>query len=169
MGVYNIYDSMAHCVCLFTIRSIELHALHLNRVLVLFSSETVNDLGVGGRHLAMSLKASATYLNWIMHLRAAACLHCHCTDNWPAKHRVAISHVAEVKTQTGNSCTLLHHWAGLNMTTLPLCWVYLERILFLGWPLPFSTGGLRRTDGRTDKNCQTITVTLRLCFAARVN
>ena len=46
------------------------------------------------RHLAMllyKLKASVTYLNWIMHLRATACLHRHCIDNWPAKHRVAIS------------------------------------------------------------------------------
>ena len=41
--------SMAHCVCLFNIRSI---ALHLNRVLVLFSSESV---GVWERHLTMSL------------------------------------------------------------------------------------------------------------------
>ena len=36
-------------------------------------------------------------LNWIMHLRATACLHCHCTDNWPARHRIVISHVAEVR------------------------------------------------------------------------
>ena len=36
-------------------------------------------LRVGVRHLAMSLyklKASVTYLTWIMHLRAIACLHC---------------------------------------------------------------------------------------------
>ena len=46
--------SMAHCVCLFNIRSIELHTLHLNKVLVLFFSELVHDLGVGGMHLAMS-------------------------------------------------------------------------------------------------------------------
>ena len=37
--------SMAHCVCLFNIRSIELHTLHLNMVMV----ESVHDLGVGGR------------------------------------------------------------------------------------------------------------------------
>ena len=30
-------------------------SLHLNRVLALFSSESVHDLGVGGRHLVMSL------------------------------------------------------------------------------------------------------------------
>ena len=47
--------SMAHYVCLFNIRNIELHTLHLNRVLVLLSSETVHDLGVGERHLAISL------------------------------------------------------------------------------------------------------------------
>ena len=27
----------------------------------------------------------------IMHLRATACLHCHCTDNWPGRHRIVIS------------------------------------------------------------------------------
>ena len=40
-------------------------------------------VGVGGRHLAMSLyklKAFATYLNWIMNFGATACLHCHCID-----------------------------------------------------------------------------------------
>ena len=40
-----------------------------------------------GKHQAMSLyklKASVTYFNWILHLRATACLHCHCIDDWPA-------------------------------------------------------------------------------------
>ena len=46
------------------------------------------------------------------------------------------------------------------MTTLPLCHVYLECAHVL-------TDG--RTDGRTDKNRQTIAVTPRLRFAARVN
>ena len=66
--------SMAHCVCLFNIRSIELSSIYiypapvyLNMVMVLFKSlQSVHDLGVGGRHLAMSLyklKASVTYLN----------------------------------------------------------------------------------------------------------
>ena len=55
------------------------------------------------------------------------------------------------------------------MTTIPLCPVYLKCVLALRRPLPFSTGGLRRMDGRTDKNHQTIAVTLRLCFAARVD
>ena len=74
--------------------------VHLNMVMVLFNWQVSSEsLGVGGRHLAMSLyklKASVSYLNWIMHLRATACLHYHCIDNWPAKHRLAISHVAEV-------------------------------------------------------------------------
>ena len=34
-----------------------------------------------------------SHLNRIMHLRATAYLHCHCS---PARHRMAISHVAEV-------------------------------------------------------------------------
>ena len=48
------------------------------------------------------------------------------------------------------------------MTTIPLC---LECVLSLRRSLPFSIGGL----GRTDKNRRTIAVTLRLRFAARVN
>ena len=36
------------CVCLFNIRSIEVYTLHLNRVLVLFSFESVHDPGEGG-------------------------------------------------------------------------------------------------------------------------
>ena len=57
------------------------------------------------------------------------------------------------------------------MTTIPLC---LECVLSLRRPLPFSTGGLWRTDGRTKiaKRLQQgplIAVTLRLRFAARVN
>ena len=98
------------------------------------------------------LKAYVIYLHWIMHFRATAC---HYIDQ--LKHRMAINHVAEVgamQTQTGNSCTLLCHWAGLNMTTstIPLCWVYLECVLSLRWPLPFNIGGL----GQMDKNRQTI-------------
>ena len=83
--------SMAHCVWLFNIRSIELHTLHLNMVVVGWCY-SLGDLGLEGRHL----KASVIYLNWIMYLRATACLHCHCIDNWPTKHRMAINHVAEV-------------------------------------------------------------------------
>ena len=90
------------------------------------------------------------YLNWIMHLKANACLHCHCIDNWPARHRINGNH----------SCTLLYHWGGLNVTTLPWCLVILRCVLSLKRPLPY---------GRTDKNRQTIAATLRLRFAARVN
>ena len=43
--------SIAHYVCLFNMISgvlnYSVHTLHLNRVLVLFSSETLHDLGVG--------------------------------------------------------------------------------------------------------------------------
>ena len=88
-----------------------------------------------------------------MHLRATACLHCHSIDNWPARHRMA---------------TTAAHWAGLNVTTLPWCLVILRCVLSLRRPLPYGrTDG--RTNGRTDKNRQTIAVTLRLGFAARVN
>ena len=58
--------SMAHCVYLFNIWSIELHTLHLNKVLHgMLSSESVHDRE---RHVAMSLyKLKAlgmrTYLN----------------------------------------------------------------------------------------------------------
>ena len=40
-----------------------------------------------GKAPGYELKASVTYLNWIMHLRATARLyvHCHCIDNWPPK------------------------------------------------------------------------------------
>ena len=62
-------------------------------------------------------------------------------DNWPARHRIVI-----------NSCTPLHHWAGLNMTTIPSCPVYHECVLSVRRPLPFSIGGLRRTDGQKSPN-----------------
>ena len=73
--------SMAHSVHVqyqqSGVRSIELHTLHLNRVLVhgilhilhlnrVLILESVHDLRVGGRHLAMSLyklKASVTHFN----------------------------------------------------------------------------------------------------------
>ena len=86
-------------------------------------------------------------LNWIMHLRATAflftlSLHWQLTSkaqnqscSWGKNH----------ETQMGNSCTvsLLHHWAGFNITTIPLCPVYLECVLSIRRPLP---GGFRRTD-----------------------
>ena len=49
--------------------------------------------------------------------------------------------------QTGNSCTLLHHLAGLNMITIPLC---LECVLSLRRPLSLILA--QETDGWTDKN-----------------
>ena len=60
---------------------------------------------------------------------------------------------------------LLYPASLFNMTTIPLCWVYLECILSLRWPLPFSTRGF----GQTAKNRQMIAITLRLRFAARIN
>ena len=87
--------SMAHCVCLLNIKSIELHTLHLN---IQIPSESVHDLGVGGRHLAISLyklKASGTTYRPESH-----CLHAYTVTaliaNWPAKYRMVISCVAEV-------------------------------------------------------------------------
>ena len=89
---------------------------------------------VSAWHLAMSLhyrKLKPCVI--VVYLRATACLHCHCIDNWP-------KHSGNQLCSQGwcNSCTLLHHWAGLNMTTLPLCYVYLECVY-------------GRTDGRTDR------------------
>ena len=57
------------------------------------------------------------------------------------------------------------------MTTIPLCQVYLECVLSLSLdPYHLAQEGCDgRTDGQTDKNCQTIVVTLHLRFAARVN
>ena len=84
--------------------------------------ESAHDLWLGGRHLAMSykLKASVTYLNWIMHLRATACLHCQCTDNWPAKHRMAISHIAEVVPCKHRQATAAHYYINGQELTWPL-------------------------------------------------
>ena len=60
------YSCRESCTCIAWLTvgvcSIELHTLHLNRVLVL---SQVHDLGVGGSHLAImslyKLKASMTY------------------------------------------------------------------------------------------------------------
>ena len=60
----------------------------------------MHDKGVGGRHLAMSLKASATYL------RATACLALT-TDQQGTEWKPQLH-------------TTIHHWAGLNVTTLPV-------------------------------------------------
>ena len=58
------------------------------------------------------LKASVTYWNWIMHVKATACLR---IDNWPAKHRMAISHVAE---EVGAMpCHVNTDWQQLHTTT----------------------------------------------------
>ena len=133
---------MFQCVCLLDIRSIELATYPAPAWGTQFSSESVHDIGIGGRHLAMSLKASVTTLTEL------------CTTS---------------KAQNGNhSCTLLHHWAGLNVTTLPWYLVFLGCVLSLRRSLPYGQmdGWM---DGQTDKNLKNIAVTLRLCFAARVN
>ena len=69
------------------------------------------------------------------------------------------------------SCTLLYHWAGLNVTTLPWMPGNPQMCTFSQTTLTIRTDGRTngRTDGRTDKNRQKIAVTLRLRFAARVN
>ena len=47
-----VYQKHSLTVCMpIIIRSIELYTLDLNRVLVLFSSELVHNIGVRGRHL----------------------------------------------------------------------------------------------------------------------
>ena len=76
--------SMSQCVCLLNIRSIELATYPAPEVLE-FSSESVHDIGVGEGTWLCHWKP-LHYYNWVMHLRATACLHCHCIDNWPAKH-----------------------------------------------------------------------------------
>ena len=73
------YNTAWLTACLFNIRSIELHTLHLNKVLLLFSFRVSAWSRSWGRQLTMSLyklKATVTYLNWITHLNATACLHC---------------------------------------------------------------------------------------------
>ena len=91
---------------------------------------------------------------------------------------MAISHVVEVgackhRLASFNSCTLLLHWAGLNMTTLPgILMPRIPRNAYFLYNDPYQIakeGCDGRTDGWTDKNRQTIAVTLRLRFAARVN
>ena len=102
------------------------------------SSESVHDLhvGVAPGYVTIQTESFWDYLNWIIHLRPPpvyTIVYYHCIDNWPAKHRMVISHLANVTmyqvhvNTDGNSCTL-HHWAGLNMTTIPLC---LECVLSL--------------------------------------
>ena len=95
-----LHACMTHAQCIawltmYDRSSIELHTLHLNMVMVGWYY-SLGDLGLEGRHLAMSLYKLKASANWIMHLRATACLHYHCIDNWPAKCRMAINHVAEV-------------------------------------------------------------------------
>ena len=65
------------------IRNIEPHTLHLKMFMVFkpLSSESVHDLGVGGRHLAMSLLQELPKLNYALE----------------SGHRMVISHVAEVR------------------------------------------------------------------------
>ena len=56
------------------------------------------------------------------------------------------------------------------MTTLPLCWVYLECVFLSDDSYHLTQEGCNgRIDGWTDKNHQTIAVTLRLRFVVRVN
>ena len=94
---------------------------------------------------------------WLLKLNYALESHCLFT--------LSLHWQLTSKAQNGNhSSTLLYHWAGLNVTTLPWCWVILRYVLSLRRPLPYG-----RTNGQTDKNRQTIAVTLHLRFAARVN
>ena len=70
--IYNTIAWLTACVCLFNIMSIELYTLHLNRVLVLFSSESVEY--EKDTWLCHYITES---LCDISKLRATACLHCH--------------------------------------------------------------------------------------------
>ena len=111
------------------------HILHLSRVLELAVFLRVSDLRVGGRHLALplyKLKPSVTYFNWIIHLKATPCLHCHCTSKAQNDNQSCSWGRCHVNTDwqvaTAAHYSLLHR---LNMTTLPLCYVYLECVLSL--------------------------------------
>ena len=145
------------CICLLNIRSIELATCTYPAHEVLgFSSESVHDIGVGGiKAPGYFTESLCDYFNWIMHALQSHCLF-----------TLSLHWQLTSKAQNGNhSCTLLHHWAGLNVTTLP----WFSDAYFLSDD-PYHTDG--RTDGwtdrRTDKNRQTIAVTLCLRFAARV-
>ena len=137
------------CICLLNIRSIELATCTYPAHEVLgFSSESVHDIGVGGiKAPGYFTESLCDYFNWIMHALQSHCL-------FP----LSLHWQLTSKAQNGNhSCTLLHHWAGLNVTTLPWCLVILRCVLSLRRPLPY---------GRTN-DCSN-RVTLRLRFAAKV-
>ena len=73
LGHRTVCMHLCIILCIFNIRSIELHTLHLNRVLVLLTTYPPKQgsgtrVRVGGRHLAMSLyklkaSGSVTYFN----------------------------------------------------------------------------------------------------------
>ena len=58
--VMRVYR-MAHCVCLFNIKSKYIYPAPEQGSGILFSSESVHDLRVGERHLAMSLYKLKAY------------------------------------------------------------------------------------------------------------
>ena len=98
------------------------YTLYLNRVLVLFSSGRVSAWSKSRGRAPGYVTISLCYIpKLIMHLRTTSCLHCHCIDNWPVKHRVAIIHVAEVhRCHVNADWQQLHTTTPLGRTTCPL-------------------------------------------------
>ena len=92
------------------------------------------------------LKASVTYLNWIMYALTA-------------RHRMECAISLRYMCHVNTDWQQLHTSSCYNTTGQDLMWcrVYHECVLSLRWPLPFNTRGLGWTDGQTDKNRQMIT------------
>ena len=101
---------------------------------------SVHDLGVGERHLALSLhklkaRSASQYLNWlIMHALESHSLSLHCPLHWQLQTMGQQSTEWQSVTyswgrcQTDNSCTLLQEH-------------YAECVRSLRRPLPVNTGG----------------------------
>ena len=105
--------SMAHCVCLFNIRCIqELYAYLAPEQGS--GTESVHDLRVGGMHLAMSLTELRTWKPLPVYTVTSI-------DNWPAKHRVAISRV-HVHVHVGARLVTATHYykCTFSQTTLTI-------------------------------------------------
>ena len=125
--------------------------MYLNRVLVLESCCTWPRSW--GRHLAMSLyklwHIMHIYLNWIMLLRATACLHCHCIDDWPARHRMTINLVQWGRCHVNTAAHYyVHYWAGLTWLLFLWCVLSLRR------SLPFNTDGRETRTGKRTLACK---------------
>ena len=110
MAMYSL-PSHDSCVCRFIELAHWVYACSISGVLnyiypapeqyCSLQPKSMHDLGVWSTwlwlcHYINWKPLHVTYLNWIMYCRATACLHCPCIDDWPARHRMAICHIAEV-------------------------------------------------------------------------